>query len=118
MVNGEPAVIEAVPLLSVAPPRLMITYVACAFEPIISVPKFRLPGVTESCAGVTAEPRTVLVALPPPLEKRTTLLKPAAFVGAKLTRTTLVCPPSRMKGLPLATRKGNVVVTVPVKERL
>src|SRR6266446_2104215 len=53
MVNpGEPGLIVARPLLSAAPPWLVITKLACALEPTATVPKLRLPGETPSWAGV------------------------------------------------------------------
>src|SRR2546425_842872 len=114
MVNGPPLMV-AKPLLSDAPPWLVSTKLAWALEPTPTVPKLRLPGETPSWAGVTPEPVTVLVKLPPLLVKTTTLLKLPTLVGLKVTCTWPVCPDVRLKGLPLRMANGNVVETAPVK---
>src|SRR6266404_708781 len=85
MVKGPLAV--AVPLLSAAPPRLVMTKAAWALEPTAIVPKLRLVGRTASCAGVRPEPVRLLVLSPPLLMKTTRLLKLMALVGTKPTTT-------------------------------
>src|SRR6266567_6584713 len=98
MVNpGEPGLIVAKPLLSSAPPWLVITKLAWALEPTATVPKLRLAGETPSCAGVRPLPVTVLAELPPLLVKTTTLLKLPALVGLKVTCTWPVWPGARLK---------------------
>src|SRR6266705_1140868 len=114
IVNG-PAVTVARPLLSGAPPRLVMVKLAWALEPTATVPKSRFAGNTASWAGVRPEPVTVLVLLPPLLVKTTTLLKLMALAGAKLTATKPVAPGARLKGVPLWIAKGKVVATVPVR---
>src|SRR6266478_6303689 len=118
MVNpGEPGLIVARPLLSDAPPWLVITKLAWTLEPTATVPKLRLPGETPSWAGVRPEPVTVLAELPPLLVKTTTLLKLPALVGLKATCTCPVWPGARLKGLPPAMAKGSVALTAPVRVR-
>src|SRR6266700_1278834 len=118
MVNpGEPGLIVARPLLSDAPPWLVITKLAWALEPTATVPKLRLPGETPSCAGVRPLPVPVLAELPPLLVKTTTLLKLPALVGLKATCTWPVWPAARLKGLPPAMAKGGVALTAPVRVR-
>src|SRR6266851_3644390 len=51
MLNGPPLIV-ARPLLSAAPPWLVITKLAWALEPTATVPKLRLPGETPSWVGV------------------------------------------------------------------
>src|SRR5712691_5155867 len=86
IVKGPPLIV-ARPLLSAAPPWLVITKLACALEPTAIVPKLRLPGETPSWAGVRPLPVTLLVELPPLLLKTTTLLKLPALAGLKATCT-------------------------------
>src|SRR5229473_4869892 len=116
MVKGPPLIV-ARPLLSAAPPWLVITKLAWALEPTAIVPKLRLPGETPSWAGVRPEPVTLLVELPPLLVKTTTLLKLPALAGLKATCTWPVWPGARLKGLPPAMAKGSVVLTAPVRVR-
>ena len=85
MVKG--GVAETVPLDKEVPPRFVTVKLACEFEPIATVPKFKLVGETASWAGVSPEPVTVLVLLPPLLVKSTTLLKLPAEIGLKVTPT-------------------------------
>src|SRR6266702_4217192 len=114
MVNGPPLIV-ARPLLSAAPPWLVITKLAWALEPTAIVPKLRLPGETPSWAGVRPLPVTVLAELPPLLVKITTLLKLPALAGLKFTCTWPVWPGGRLKGLPPAMAKGSVALTAPVR---
>src|SRR6266700_4436334 len=114
IVKGPPLIV-ARPLLSVAPPWLVITKLAWALEPTATVPKLRLPGETPSWAGVRPEPATVLAELPPLLVKTTTLLKLPALVGLKATCTWPVWPGGRLKGRPPAMAKGSVALTVPLR---
>src|SRR2546425_6702977 len=114
IVKGPPLIV-ARPLLSPAPPWLVITKLAWALEPTATVPKLRLPGATPSWAGVRPEPVTVLAELPPLLVKTTTLLKLPALVGLKATCTWPVWPGGRLKGLPPAMAKGTVALTAPVR---
>src|SRR6266567_2166222 len=86
MVKGPPLIV-ARPLLSAAPPWLVITKLAWALEPTATVPKLRLAGETPSWAGVRPLPDTVLAELPPLLVKTTTLLKLPALAGLKATCT-------------------------------
>src|SRR5436309_2887282 len=88
MVKGPPLIV-ARPLLSAAPPWLVIAKLAWALEPTATVPKLRLPGETPSWAGVRPLPVTVLAVLPPLLVKTTTSLKLPALAGLKPTCT---CP--------------------------
>src|SRR6266446_4148756 len=80
IVKGPPLIV-ARPLLSAAPPWLVITKLAWALEPTATVPKLRFAGETPSWAGVRPLPVTVLVELPPLLVKTTTLLKLPALAG-------------------------------------
>src|SRR5437773_2193377 len=114
IVKGPPLIV-ARPLLRDAPPWLVSTKLAWALEPTATVPKLRLAGETPSCAGVTPDPVTVLVKLPPLLVNTTTLLKLPALVGWKVTCTWPVWPNVRLKGLPLRMAKGKVVETAPVR---
>src|SRR5467141_2390401 len=116
MLKGPPLIV-ARPLLSDAPPWLVITKLAWTLEPTATVPKLRLPGETPSWAGVRPLPVTVLAELPPLLVKTTTLLKLPALVGLKATCTWPVWPGGRLKGLPPAMAKGSVAVTAPVRVR-
>src|SRR6266568_2603954 len=116
MMKGPPLTVPK-PLVRDAPPRLVSTKVAWALEPTITVPKLRLAGETPSWAGVTPEPVTLFVELPPLLVKTATLLKLPALVGLKVTCTWPVCPDVRLKGLPLAMAKGSVALTAPVRVR-
>src|SRR6266851_1310986 len=86
IVKGPPLIV-ARPLLSAAPPWLVITKLAWALEPTATVPKSRPAGETPSWAGVKPLPVTVLAELPPLLVKTTTLLKLPALVGLKATCT-------------------------------
>ncbi len=99
MLKGPPLIV-ARPLLSDAPPWLVITKLDWALEPTATVPKLRLPGETPSWAGVAPEPLTVLVKLPALLVKTTTLLKLETLVGAKRTMTFVEPKPARLKGVP------------------
>src|SRR5881396_723609 len=114
MVKGPPLIV-ARPLLSAAPPWLVIAKLAWALEPTATVPKLRLPGETPSWAGVRPLPVTVLAELPPLLVKTTTLLKLPALAGLKATCTWPVWPDVRLKGLPLRMVNGKVVETAPVR---
>src|SRR6266566_4969219 len=114
MMKGPPLMV-ATPLLREAPPWLVTTKLAWALEPTATVPKLRLAGETESWAGVTPEPVTLLVKLPPLLVNTTTLLKLPTLVGLKVTCTWPVWPDVRLKGLPLPMANGNVVETAPVR---
>src|SRR6266478_9676989 len=114
MLKGPPLMV-ARPLLSDAPPWLVITKLAWALEPTAIVPKLRLPGKTPSWAGVRPLPVTVLAELPPLLVKTTTLLKLPALVGLKATCTCPVWPGARLKGLPPTMAKGSVALTVPLR---
>src|SRR6266404_7883522 len=116
MVKGPPLIV-ARPLLSAAPPWLVITKLAWALEPTAIAPKLRLPGETPSWAGVRPLPVTVLAELPPLLVKTTTLLKLPALAGLKATCTWPVWPGGRLKGLPPAMAKGSVALTAPVRVR-
>src|SRR6266567_60331 len=116
IVKGSPLIV-AKPLLSAAPPWLVITKLAWALEPTATVPKSRLPGETPSWAGVRPLPVTVLAELPPLLVKTTTLLKLPALAGLKATCTWPVWPGARLKGLPPAMAKGSVALAVPVRVR-
>src|SRR5713101_3833320 len=111
------ALIVARPLLSAAPPWLVIAKLAWALEPTATVPKSRPAGETPSWAGVKPLPVTVLTELPPLLVKTTTLLKLPAAVGPKATCTWPVWPGARLKGLPPAMAKGSVALTAPVRVR-
>src|SRR5216683_5811813 len=86
IVKGPPLIV-ARPLLSAAPPWLVITKLAWALAPTATVPKSRPAGETPSWAGVRPLPVTVLGELPPLLVKTTTLLKLPAAVGPKATCT-------------------------------
>src|SRR6266481_3922634 len=86
IVKGPPPIV-ARPLLSAAPPWLVITKLAWALEPTATVPKSRPAGETPSWAGVEPVPVTVLAELPPLLVTITTLLKLPAAVGPKATCT-------------------------------
>src|SRR6266704_1939688 len=114
MLKGPPLMV-ARPLLSDAPPWLVITKLDWALEPTATVPKLRLPGETPSWAGVRPVPVTVLAELPPLLVKTTTLLKLPALAGLKATCTWPVWPGGRLKGLPPAMAKGTVALTAPVR---
>src|SRR6266568_6307183 len=114
MVKG-PLLIVAWPLLSAAPPWLVITKLAWALEPTATAPKSRPAGITPSWAGVRPEPVTVLVELPPLLVKTTKLLKLPTLAGLKATCTWPVWPGGRLKGLPLVIAKGSVALTSPVR---
>src|SRR3989449_807774 len=116
IVKGPPLIV-ARPLLSAAPPWLVITKLAWALEPTAITPKLRLSGGTPSWAGGRPVPVTVLAELPPLLVKTTTLLKLAALAGLKATCTWPVWPDVRLKGLPLRMAKGNVAVTAPARDR-
>src|SRR6266699_3295077 len=116
MAKGPPLIVTK-PLVRDASPRLVSTKLARALEPTITVPKLRLAGETPSWAGVTPEPVTLLVKLPPLLVKTTTLLKLPALAGLKVTCTWPVWSDVRLKGLPLRMAKGNVVETAPVRVR-
>src|SRR6266568_1520039 len=116
MVNpDESGPMVATPLLSAAPPWLVITKLAWALESTASVPKLRPAGETPSWAGVTPDPVTVLAELPPLLVKTTTLLKLPTLVGLKANCTWPVWPGGRLKGLPPAMAKGSVALTAPVR---
>src|SRR3989442_8605671 len=116
IVKGPPLIV-ARPLLSAAPPWLVITKLAWALEPTATVPKLRLPGETPSWAGVRPLPVTVLAELPPLLVKTTTLLMLPALAGLKANCTWPVWPGSRLKGMPPAMAKGSVALTAPVRVR-
>ena len=90
---------------------------ACAFDPRATPPKLRTAGRTVSCGGVTPEPVTTLVELPPLLLNTTTLLKLEALDGAKLIDIRLVWPARMMNGLSDWTANGSVVTAVPVRGR-
>ena len=71
MVKGPPET-AATPLLKVAVPALVNVKLSCAFVPTRTVPKLRFGGETRNCAGDSAEPKRLLVLLPPLLVITTT----------------------------------------------
>src|SRR3989449_7647305 len=117
IVKGPPLIV-ARPLLSAAPPWLVITKLAWALEPTATGPKLRLSGGTPSWAGGRPVPVTVLAELPPLLVKTTTLLKLAALAGLKATCTWPVWPAARLKGLPPAMAKGSEIGRASCRERV
>src|SRR6266446_2871386 len=109
-----PGVTEAEPLVMGAPPRLVRTKLAWAFEPTTKKPKFSDDGEIPSCGGVRPMPESVLVEFPPLLRKTAELVKLPALVGAKLTRTFVIAKGATLKGVPFWMLNGWVVETLPV----
>src|SRR5216683_2195260 len=101
-----PGVTEAEPLVIEAPPRLVSTKLAWAFEPTTTKPKLSDGGAIVSCGGVRPMPESVLVELPPLLRKTAELVKLAVLAGLKATWTTLVCPGATENVPPLGMLKG------------
>ena len=94
MLNGPLTV--AMPLLTAVPPELVTTKLACAVVPVTNMPKSHDAGVTAMRPGVSPDPLTILIELPPSLVKSTKPLNEAVESGANATVTVLVCPPATL----------------------
>ncbi len=123
-VNGLPETIEygppvaaAVPLVTVLPPVLVTVNTRCELEPVATVPKFNVLGVTTICPGNTPMPLRPLVETPPLLLNTTFVVNVPGVTGMKLTVTVPVWPPPIVNGLPPATLNGPAVVAAPVNVR-
>ena len=82
--NGPP-VTCAVPFVIVKPPMLVTRIVRCELVPTATVPKLTFEVAATNKPGVTAEPVTELVELPPLLVKTTALLKLPPVLGPNAT---------------------------------
>ena len=83
---------EAIPLVKAAWPRFVNVKLLWFVEPTTTVPKSIVAGKTASCPGVSAEPVSKLVLLPPLLRKMALLVKNPLVMGVKTTLTSPVWP--------------------------